>query len=112
MPDSSGHHSCQYLCRLCGKYLPVDIIIDVNVIFFNDSNSSEEQNRWLHAMKCVEEENGTRLCFTSNPPMSVDTIRKYGRFCSVCVDKAKEYYYGHYKAHPPMSSEGDEMELE
>lgn len=86
MAELGVHSGCNYLCRLCGKYKPVDDIVDINKECFQNMEYSDDlRDKWLKYCALVERENNIHLCFGL---LSKETIVKHGMFCKTCVDRA------------------------
>lgn len=67
--------------------------------------------RWLKALETVERENGVQLCFAMDPPMQLETVKLHGRYCTVCIERAKEFYYSSYKMERSSVVSCDGMDL-
>jgi len=97
------HTACKYLCRLCGKYVPVAEIVDLQL----HMNDPDRASTILECLRHVETENHVRLYLNLLPPLSDDILRSYARFCSPCVVRAEQYFLssGYGAADPQWSSD-------
>lgn len=97
------HNVCKYLCRLCGKYVPIGDIVELSG-YMNDVNRA---STILECLRHVEDENHVRLYLNLLPPLSDEVLRSYARFCSPCVTRAEQYFLssGYGAASPQWSSD-------
>jgi len=97
------HNVCKYLCRLCGKYVPIEDIVELSG-YMNDPSRATVI---LECLRHIENENHVRLYLNLLPPLSDEVLRSYARFCTPCVTRA-EYYFlssGYGAVSPQWSSD-------
>lgn len=88
MSSVVSHTGCRYLCRLCGKYVNVEEVVDVTSYL----KDVQKRSAILQCLQDVETENHVRLYFHVLPPLDNSIIMNYARFCQVCVSRAQTIF--------------------